>query len=317
MQAVDVLRKGGTVAFPTETVYGLGADASNADAVKKVFIAKGRPSDNPLIVHIASLKNCANYAEIVPDKGITLAKKFWPGPLTLILKKKKGVPDIVTAKLDTVALRVPAHPIALKLLEIFGGGIVGPSANISGRPSPTSAEHVYNDLNGKIDVIIDAGSTAVGIESTVLDLTVDPPAVLRYGGISPEDIEAEIGFIAGCSDIEHLKKSPGTHHRHYSPGAKVILFPKGDEERLFALLDESRSRGEICGAITHSEFQKIDLEPEFHIAIQPTVEYIARNIFRALRELDDKNVDSIFVESVEEKGLGKAVMDRLARAASR
>ena len=314
--AVEILRAGGLVAFPTETVYGLGADALNEKAVKEVFTAKGRPSDNPLIVHIASLENAWQFTSEISEKGLRLAKSFWPGPLTLVTRRKAYIPDIITAGLDTVALRVPNHPVTLELLKQFGGGIVGPSANISGQPSPTSAEHVFNDLNGKIDLIIDAGSTTIGVESTVLDVTVEPPVILRVGGLSQIDIEKEIGNVRNTNADELLKRSPGTRHRHYAPYAKVILFSQENVEEFTRFFEQCKSQKKKVGVITHSHKMAVIENFPTHIAYEPSVEYFAHNIFRSLRELDRQEVDIILVESIEEEGLGAAVMDRLRKASS-
>jgi L-threonylcarbamoyladenylate synthase len=313
--AVELLRAGGLVAFPTETVYGLGADALNSEAVQKVFAAKGRPSDNPLIVHIASLENVQQFAEAISEKGQKLARRFWPGPLTLVLQRKKNVPDIVTAGLDTVAVRVPDHPVTLELLKQFRGGIVGPSANISGKPSPTSAEHVYNDLNGKIDLILDAGSTTIGVESTVLDLTIDPPVILRTGGLSREEIEEEIGEVRRTNANELLRRSPGTRHRHYAPHAQVLLFEEADEQKYKFLLQQYKEQRKKIGSITYSKILSDIESSPFHKKSELSIEQYAKNLFQFLRELDQQAVDVILVESVEEKGLGAAVMDRLRKAA--
>jgi L-threonylcarbamoyladenylate synthase len=313
--AVEVLHAGGSVAFPTETVYGLGADAMNAEAVQKVFEAKGRPSDNPLIVHIASLENVQQFTASVSEKGLKLARRFWPGPLTLVFQKKINIPDGVTAGLETVALRVPDHPVTLELLRQFKGGIVGPSANVSGKPSPTSAEHVYNDLNGKIDLILDAGSTTIGIESTVLDVTIDPPVILRIGGLSREDIERVIGDVRCTNEAELLRRSPGTRHRHYAPNAQVILFTKADEKNYKLLIQQNKKLQKKVGSITYSKSLADIEQSSFHVVMKSSIEYVARNLFKALRELDRQEVDVILVESVEENGLGAAVMDRLRKAA--
>jgi len=314
LNAVDVLRSGGLVAFPTETVYGLGADASNAVAVKSVFEAKGRPSDNPLIVHVASLEIAWHFMAGISEKGLKLAKRFWPGPLTLVVKRKASVPNIVTAGLDTVAIRIPNHPVTLEFLKRFEGGIVGPSANISGRPSPTSAEHVFNDLNGKIDIILDAGPTRIGMESTVVDITVDPPVILRIGGLSREDIEKEIGDTRRTNIKEMLQRSPGTRHRHYAPKARVFLIQKNDKEAFVKQLKKMKDDGKKIGAITYSEILNSIEATKSHIILSSSAENYARNIFSALRELDGLDVDCILVESVEEKGIGAAVMDRLVKA---
>jgi L-threonylcarbamoyladenylate synthase len=314
-EAVAVLRSGGLVAFPTETVYGLGADALKADAVQKVFEAKGRPSDNPLIVHVASLEIAWHFIEEISDKGLQLARRFWPGPLTLVVRRKANVPDIVTAGLDTVAIRIPNHPVTLDLLKRFEGGIVGPSANISGRPSPTSAEHVYHDLNGKIDIILDAGPTKIGMESTVIDVTINPPVILRIGGLIREDIEKEIGETRRTSAQEMLRRSPGTRHRHYAPKAHVFLIPKNDREAFVAQLNKMKDEGKKVGAITYSENINVIDATKYHLILSSSIESYAKNIFRALRELDNLNVDCMLVESVEEKGIGAAIMDRLIKAA--
>ena len=313
--AVEVLHAGGLVAFPTETVYGLGADALNAGAVQKVFEAKGRPSDNPLIVHIASLENVQQFTASVSEKGLQLARRFWPGPLTLVFQRKINIPDDVTAGLDTVALRVPDHPVTLELLRQFKGGIVGPSANVSGKPSPTSAEHVYNDLNGKIDLILDAGSTTIGVESTVLDVTVDPPVILRIGGLSLEDIMKEIGDVRWTNTGELLRRSPGTRHRHYAPNARVILFAEADEKNYKLLIQQNKKMQKKIGSITYSNILADIEQSSFHVIIESSIEHVARNLFKALRELDRQEVDVILVESVDENGLGAAVMDRLRKAA--
>ena len=313
--AVAMLRSGGLVAFPTETVYGLGADALNAGAVRKIFEAKGRPSDNPLIVHVASLEIACHFTTAISDKGLKLAKRFWPGPLTLVVERKAIVPDIVTAGLNTVAIRIPNHPVTLDLLKRFEGGIVGPSANISGRPSPTSAEHVYHDLNGKIDIILDAGPTTIGMESTVIDVTIDPPAILRIGGLSREEIEKEIGETCRTNAQEILKRSPGNRHRHYAPKARVFLVQKNDRNAFIKQMNEMKDNGKKVGAITYSEDLNAVDTTKFHLILSSSVERYAQNIFRAIRELDNLNVDCMLVESVEEKGIGAAVMDRLVRAA--
>jgi L-threonylcarbamoyladenylate synthase len=314
-EAVTVLRSGGLVAFPTETVYGLGADALNAAAVKKVFEAKGRPSDNPLIVHVASLEIAWHFISKISDKGLILAKRFWPGPLTLVVERKSIVPDIVTAGLETVAIRIPNHPVTLELLRDFKGGLVGPSANTSGRPSPTSADHVYHDLNGKVDMILDAGPTVIGVESTVVDVTVDPPVILRTGGLNREDIEIEIGRTRRTNAQELLRRSPGTRHRHYAPRASVYLIPQNNQEAFEQQLMRLKRGGNKVGAITFSDDLNVLEATRFHLVLSSSVQRYAQNIFRALRELDSLEVDCIVVESVAENGIGAAVMDRLMKAA--
>jgi len=312
--AAEVIRKGGLVAFPTETVYGLGADALNAEAVKRVFDAKGRPPDNPLIVHIADHHQLIDLADEVPEKGQRLAKEFWPGPLTLVVKRTFLVPDIVTAGLETVGIRMPDHPVALALIMEFGGGIVGPSANLSGRPSPTSAQHVMEDLKGRVDVVLNAGPAEIGIESTVLDVTVDPPVILRPGGLHKESIEDIVGPVRAAADEELLKRSPGTRHRHYAPRARVVLVGEGNAQELMSFLQEFRQQGKSVGCIVHShELSKVESGDFFRVLPSP-IDFFARYLFRTLRELDQGGAHVILVEQVAEGGLGSAVMDRLRRA---
>lgn len=313
--ASKVLQGGGLVAFPTETVYGLGADALNAAAVEKVFEAKGRPADNPLIVHIADEQHLYDLIDHMPAKGSRLAQRFWPGPLTLVLKRTLHVPDNVAAHLDTVAVRMPNHPVALALIRSFGGGIVGPSANLSGKPSPTNAQHVLNDLRGKIDCILDAGPTTIGVESTVVDVTNDPPLILRRGGLPVEQIEESIGRVYVSEEIEMLRRSPGTRHRHYAPTARVLLIAEGDQQAYSDALQRLRQEGKNVGAIVHSAPLR-DIERGEQIRVVPNShEMIARQLFHLLREIDEAGVDVILVETVVESGLGGAIMDRLRRAA--
>ncbi len=313
-KAASVLRGGGLVAFPTETVYGLGADAQNEKAIKRVFEAKGRPADNPLIVHIDSLLQAGLFARDIPENGKKLADIFWPGPLTLVLPKLKHVPGIISGNLDTVALRMPNHPVALALLKKFGGGVVAPSANISGRPSPTEASHVVKDLGGRIELILDGGRTEIGIESTVIDVTADPPVILRQGGLSRERIEQAIGKVGTTTQEELLKRSPGTRHKHYAPKATVIIIGVRDETAFAREASRLDSSGKMVGAITHS-FGASYVKSEFRRKLAGDPALFAREMFGALRELDEKNVDVILVESVEEKGIGSAIMDRLRKAA--
>lgn len=312
--AAEVLRNGGLVAFPTETVYGLGADAMNPDAVRKVFEAKGRPADNPLIVHIADHGQLIDLVDEVPDKARALGKEFWPGPLTLVMKKTFLVPDIVTAGLDTVAVRMPDHSVALALIEEFGGGLVGPSANISGRPSPTTGTHVMDDLGGRIDMILNSGPVQIGIESTVVDVTVEPPVILRPGGLHRESLEDIVGEIRIASDLGSLRRSPGTRHRHYAPKAKVVLVPERDVAALSRFLQEYRQQGKNVSCVVHSpELARVESGGFFKVLPAP-IDFFARYLFRTFRELDQEGADVIIVESVSEEGLGSAVMDRLKKA---
>ncbi|HVN47987.1 MAG TPA: L-threonylcarbamoyladenylate synthase [Bacteroidota bacterium] len=314
-EAVTVLQQGGVVAFPTETVYGLGADALNEEAVRKVFQAKGRPSDNPLIVHIAESANVSLVASEFPEKAQRLAGHFWPGPMTLVVKRNGRVPNIVTANLETVAVRVPNHPVTLALLKKFNGGIVGPSANTSGKPSPTTAQHVADDLDGKIDMILDAGATAIGVESTVIDVTVEPPMILRFGGLSREEIEKVIGTVQVAVKEESLRRSPGTRHRHYAPNAEVVLIEENNCAELDRRYHELLLQGKQVGVVTHSMIIPKSVPPIFCKAIGPSVQQFARQLFASLRELDELHADVILVERVAPSGLGAAIMDRLNKAA--
>lgn len=314
-EAAEVLRHGGLVAFPTETVYGLGADAFNADAVKKVFEVKGRPADNPLIVHIAKFEHFAQLARTISSKAKILAEQFWPGPLTLVVKGRGVVPDIVTAGLETIAIRMPNHQAALDLIAEFGRGIVGPSANLSGRPSPTKSEHVHADLHGKIDMILDSGSTTIGIESTVIDVTIDPPMMLRLGGLIEQDIENAIGELHTTSDDLFLKRSPGTRSRHYAPRAKVILVEQGNTVAFGQLTETYQREGKMAGCIVHSRRMKELGSKTRLVEASEDVEEFSRHFFAYLRELDQAGVDVIIVEAVPDEGIGAAVMERLRRAA--
>jgi len=316
-RAADVLRRGELVAFPTETVYGLGADALNPSAVARIFEVKGRPGDNPLIVHIARPGDLLEIARSVPESAWRLADVFWPGPLTLVLPKSERVPPETTGGLQTVAARLPDHRVALALIEALGRPVAAPSANLSGRPSPTAAEHVLEDLGGRIEMILDAGPTSIGVESTVLDLTTVPPVILRPGGVTLEQLEEILGTVKLRADAALLRHSPGTRYRHYSPRARLLLIETWDDrvhrQRLSEVLAGARSVGYIgcdrdsLGALGFTH----------HIFLSPDAETYARRIFAALRELDEQAVDVIVVEGIADVGLGRAVMDRLRRAAER
>lgn len=304
--ASSVIKSGGVVAFPTETVYGLGADALNPNGVASIFEAKGRPSDNPLIVHIASLKDLEGLCESIPENARKLADVFWPGPLTMVLFKSKEVPYITTGGLSTVAVRMPRHSAALQLIRQSGRPIAAPSANISGKPSPTKAEHVINDLYGKIPVILDGGDCTVGIESTVIDMTGDIPFILRPGFVTAEDISQVLGF-----DVEikvhndtGSPKSPGIKYRHYSPKAEIIIFD-GKREEVEAEIAKRKSEEEALGrSVGVILFGETDYEEAAH------------NFFARLREMDDLNVDIILTGAVNDShGKGIAIMDRMFKSA--
>ncbi|WP_456367638.1 L-threonylcarbamoyladenylate synthase [Thermococcus sp.] len=313
--AARFILNGKLVAFPTETVYGLGADALNPDAVKRIFEAKGRPPDNPLIIHIADFRDLKRVARDIPKEAKLLAEKFWPGPLTMVLPKADEVPPVTTGGLDTVAVRMPAHPIALALIKA-STPVAAPSANISGKPSPTSADHVVDDFYGRIEVIIDGGETNIGVESTVIDLSSERPMLLRPGGLPLEEIEATIGPVeihpAVKGKTVDMARAPGMKYRHYSPNAQVIVV-EGPSNRvrrkIEELVREYRSMGYRVGVMAREEISA----DEFYF-LGKTPADVARNLFKALRELDKRGVDVIIAEGIEEKGIGLAVMNRLKKA---
>lgn len=312
--AAEILKLGGLVAFPTETVYGLGADAFNPNAVQKVFEAKGRPADNPLIVHISNVDQLDELTDNISEVGKFLTQAFWPGPLTIVVKSSPFVPKIVTAGLETVAVRMPKHNVALRLIDVLDRPIVGPSANISGRPSPTSAQHVHQDLNGKIDLILDSGKCDIGVESTVVDVTSQPPLILRFGGLTRERIEQLIGEVQTTDDDHFKRRSPGTRYRHYAPKAKVVLFERGDKLVFDRLYQKYFEDGKKVGYIIYST--DLVREPtELGRLVSDDIEIYSQMLFQLLRDLDTLGADVILIESVEDVGLGKAVMDRLRKAA--
>lgn len=324
--AADALRTGKVVAFPTETVYGLGANALDPEAVGKVFAAKGRPSDNPLIVHISDRKSVYELAENVPEKANKLMDKLWPGPLTLVLKKKNIIPEIISAGLDTVGIRMPGHPVALELIRQAGVPVAAPSANVSGKPSPTAAKHVLEDLDGKIEIIVDAGSSKVGLESTVLDVTVEPPVLLRPGGITPEEIEGIIGpieidkTILGKINEDNIPRAPGMKYKHYSPKAHVIIVSSGNPDRQVAKIIELANRNEkegkqvgICATDqTIEHYRGFDA---ISVGDRENPKTIASNLFSLFREFDERGAQIILAESVDKNGVGLAIMNRMVKAA--
>lgn len=313
-EAVRVLARGGLVAFPTETVYGLGADAMNAAAVRSVFTAKGRPADNPLIVHLAEATQIDDVADSIPAIARDLARSFWPGPLTLVVHGRPGIPKEVTAGLPTVAVRVPDHPVPRELVLRLGRGIVGPSANTSGRPSPTEAAHVLADLSGSVDIILDAGPTRIGLESTVVDVTVDPPAILRQGGLTQEQLESVAGSVTPSPDVDSLRRSPGTRYRHYAPAATVVLVPRGDVAGILRAIHDHREEGRRVGVIVHSVALS-DAAADRVSRLDAAVAVYARQFYSALREMDASGMQTVIVEEVDDSGLGRTLADRMRRAA--
>jgi L-threonylcarbamoyladenylate synthase len=331
-EAAEILRQGGVVAFPTETVYGLGADGLNPEAVAKIFKAKGRPADNPLIMHVAQQKEIDLLAREIPPLAERLMELFWPGPLTLILPKSRCVPDIVTAGLDTVAVRMPAHPIALAFLKAARVPVAAPSANLSGKPSPTIGTHVLKDLAGKIDAVVDGGKTSVGLESTVLDLTSDPPVILRPGGVTLEQLQEVLGevvldpAIRGEYLIDGLvPRAPGMKYAHYAPRAKVFLVegePWQVALKMKELVEQHKAEGKRVGIICTEEMlflcREMVPQPDHYETLGPGEDLgeVASRLYSALRNCDRYHLDVVFAQVFPENGMGVAIMNRLRKAAS-
>ncbi|AMV12522.1 MULTISPECIES: L-threonylcarbamoyladenylate synthase [Geobacillus] len=317
-EAVEWLRAGEVIAFPTETVYGLGADAANTAAVEKIFAAKGRPSDNPLIVHVASMAQAEAVAASIPPMAKTLMERFWPGPLTLVLPKRaKAVSERVTAGLPTVAVRMPDHPLALALIEASGLALAAPSANRSGRPSPTTAAHVLADLDGRIAGVIDGGPTGVGVESTVLDCSGGVPTILRPGGVTKEALIEAIGRVeeAAAVDDEAAPKAPGMKYTHYAPKAPLWIVA-GPPAFLQRLVDESRAEGKTVGVLTTEEnWDQYAADVVLPCGTRQALETVASRLYDTLRRFDETNVDLIYSEAFPEEGIGAAIMNRLRKAA--
>lgn len=319
-RAGEMLRLGGLVAFPTETVYGLGADALNESAARRIYAAKGRPSDNPLIVHIADMEQLEGIVKAVPPEARALAEAFWPGPLTMIFHKKDCVPAGTTGGLSTVAVRMPSDEIARELIRRGGGYIAAPSANVSGRPSPTTARHVYEDLNGRIPMILDGGPVQIGLESTIVDLTEDVPVILRPGYITFSMIqevvgkaEVDRGLIAEDSDIH--PKAPGMKYRHYAPKAQLYIV-EGSAEQVVSYINRQccrdRKTGIICTEETKMCYPYGDVKC---IGSRKDELSIASHLFAILRAFDEDRVEVIYSESFDTPGLGQAIMNRLLKAA--
>jgi len=325
-RAAKLLKEGKLVAFPTETVYGLGANAFDDKAVKRIFEAKGRPMDNPLIIHVADMGMAEKLVSKrkFNDKAHLLAKRFWPGPLTLVLPKSYIVKDIVTCGLDTVAVRMPGHPIALQLIRMADRPIAAPSANLSGKPSPTKAEHVIHDMSDKIDMIVDGGPADIGVESTVIDLCHTDPIILREGGISKEEIERELGCrIEVCKKDCDKPHSPGMKYRHYAPNAPVYVIERLDGRlssinTLAITAEKMKGEGKNLFIILSHEVPPTLAENMRKLGrtfIFNDEYHLAHEVFDVFRHADEEKVDAIIVEGVEPHGLGSAIMDRLKKAA--
>ena len=317
--AAKILREGGLVGIPTETVYGLGANGLDSEAVKRIFKAKGRPQDNPLILHLSGVQWLPRYCADIPPIAYVLARKFWPGPLTMILKRKPIVPDETTAGLDTVGVRCPNHPVTLSIIREAGVPIAAPSANASGRPSCTSAQDVLEDMNGKIEGVVDGGSCSVGVESTILDLTVTPPRLLRPGGLSLEALEQLIGHIDVDAAVTRSMKegeqprAPGMKYRHYAPKAPVTVVtgaPKASTQEIAARVHAGD--GVICFDEFAHLFQEQTVQCIGHSSDKLTQ---AQRVFEALRSFDNSEVKEIYAQCPDEHGLGLAVGNRLKKAA--
>lgn len=318
------IRQGGLVAFPTETVYGLGGDALNPESSRKIYAAKGRPSDNPLIVHIADLEHLDRIVSEIPENATKLAAAFWPGPLTMIFRKSAIVPYQTTGGLDTVAVRMPSHPLANSFIEKAGGFVAAPSANLSGKPSPTTAKYVIQDMMGRIDMIIDADDSMIGLESTIVDVTSDVPMILRPGYITQEMLskvvgETDMDVTIFDNSSTQAPKAPGMKYRHYAPKGELAIV-EGEPADVIRYINEQTSlhgkKGERTGVIGTQE-----LISEYHAdsiknaGSKSDPVAVARQLYTFLREFDDENIAFMYAESFEDKGIGQAVMNRLLKAA--
>ncbi|MDD2282756.1 MAG: L-threonylcarbamoyladenylate synthase [Eubacteriales bacterium] len=316
--AADLLRQGECVAFPTETVYGLGANALDEKAVAKIFLAKGRPADNPLIIHCHSRAQLGDLVVGWPRQAEILMDAFWPGPLTLVLYKKPCIPSIVTGGLATVALRFPDHPVAISLLKAADLPIAAPSANVSGKPSPTRAEHVMEDMLGKIAAIIDGGPTGGGVESTVLDCTVSPFRILRPGGITLEQIRALVPVELDSGENADSPRSPGMKYRHYSPDAQVVLVTGGKiEEEIQVQINHFQARGMKVAVMAFNESPKYSGAYLLDMGSKTDVSVAAARIYHLLRQADSLGVDLILIEGLPDADLGRTIMNRLRKAAGK
>ena len=324
-RAGKLIAEGELVAFPTETVYGLGGDALDPDASRKIYAAKGRPSDNPLIVHIAEFDDMKRVAREVPEQARKLADAFWPGPLTMIVWKSDAVPEATTGGMQTVAVRMPNHPVALELIRRSGCLIAAPSANTSGRPSPTEAQHVAEDLSGKIAMILDGGPVGIGIESTIIDLTEEKPMILRPGYITPEmlsevlqeEVVIDPGIIA--ADDTRKPKAPGMKYKHYAPKAEMIIVD-GEQDAVIAKINEltaaKRAEGKKVAVIATDETkERYDAQVILSMGRRSDEDAIAQHLYKILRECDELEVGEIYSECFQTPRIGQVIMNRLLKAA--
>lgn len=323
-EAGQILKNGGLVAFPTETVYGLGGDGLNPASSEKIYAAKGRPSDNPLIIHIADMESLSRIVKKVPSKDLKLAQRFWPGPLTMIFPKSEEVPYETTGGLESVAVRMPSHPVAMALIAAGGGYVAAPSANTSGRPSPTKAGHVIEDLSGKIEMIVDGGDVGIGLESTIVDFTEDIPVILRPGYINQDMIEKVIGQVRMdrgllITDEKVRPKAPGMKYRHYAPKAQLTIV-EGSTQQVTRYINEQCQKmarmGKRAGVIAVDETQSCyEAAVVKSIGTRQDEEGIARHLFGILRAFDEEDVEYIFSEAFDTPKMGQAIMNRLLKAA--
>lgn len=323
-EAGQVIRDGGLVAFPTETVYGLGGDALSPDSSRKIYAAKGRPSDNPLIVHICRVEDMEKIVRSVPKQAYVLAQHFWPGPLTMIMQKSDIVPKETTGGLDTVAVRLPDHEVALAFIREAGGFVAAPSANVSGRPSPTLAKYVYEDMNGKIEMLLDGGQVGIGVESTIIDLTEEIPVILRPGHVTAEMLSEVLGEV--CLDPTMLDvsasqapKAPGMKYRHYAPKGELTIVT-GNQEAVNAtiqrFLERDAAQGKKTGVIVSREEKNLYKADSVKVTgDREDMAAVARNLFRILREFDDEQIECMYVQAFGKEGIGQAVMNRMLKAA--
>lgn len=318
-EAAQFLKAHEVVAFPTETVYGLGADATSEIAIDKIFKAKGRPSDNPLIVHLSNVEQLAQYVETIPTKARLLIDAFMPGPLTIVLKSNGTIAKNVTAGLDTVGVRIPDHPAARQLIEAAGRPIAAPSANLSGKPSPTSAVHVFQDLNGKIKAILDGGPTGVGLESTVVDCTKDELTILRPGGVTKQELETvlqEAVIDLTETETKVAPKSPGMKYTHYEPEVPLILI-EGDAAFFGQQLQKYQQEGKKVGVLVSEELSReIAADVVVSCGSREEIASVANQLYQSLRTFKSSDVDIILAETFNEDGVGQAVMNRLRKAAT-
>ncbi len=323
-EAGEILKRGGLVAFPTETVYGLGGDALNRDSSRKIYEAKGRPSDNPLIVHISNWEDIYQIVEKVSEEAEKIAEAFWPGPLTMILPKSQTVPYETTGGLNTVAVRMPSHKVAQKLIAYAGGFVAAPSANISGKPSPTQAKYVAEDMDGRIDMIIDGGEVGIGLESTIIDLTVSPPQILRPGFITQKMLSEVLGEVD--TDVTILRadsgqapKAPGMKYRHYAPKGELTIV-KGPREAVVEYINREAKKAQLAGEKT-GVIGTREMLADYRAQVVKSVGSredelsIGKRLYTILREFDDENVTRIYSEAFDTQGFGQAIMNRLLKAA--